>query len=199
MVNTQRIASAVKAGLTLGACLLGFVSSARALSTSDRPAAILVWPKIIVDTSAQIQTRPTDTIIELGNVDSKALKQAHCFYVNANSHCSELAAEPGKVCGDSSDCPLPGSSPSGNAACVPGWSEIDFDVKITPEQPLAWRASVGLSRNDFPLPDAGICSNHPDTTCNPASSINTCGGNGTCVAVPSAGRSFCWHVKVRPI
>jgi hypothetical protein len=77
MVNTRRIASAVRAGLTLGACLLGVVSSARALSTSDKPASILVWPKIIVDTSGVIPGgRPTDTIIELGNVDSAALTAA---------------------------------------------------------------------------------------------------------------------------
>ena len=183
MVNTRRIASAVQAGLTLGACLLGLVSSARALSTSDKPAAILVWPKIVVDTSARLQGTPSDTIIEIGNTDSSLLKQAHCFYINANSHCSETAAEPGKVCQDASDCPLAGTS-GGNANCVAGWNEIDFDVRVTPEQPLAWRASLGLTRDQFPLPASGVCSSNPSVSCNPNSSINTC-GSGSCVAVPS--------------
>jgi hypothetical protein len=57
MVNTRRIASAVQAGLTLGVCLFGLAASARALSTSDKPAAILVWPKIVVDTSAVLLGR----------------------------------------------------------------------------------------------------------------------------------------------
>lgn len=183
MVNTRRIASAVQAGLTLGACLLGVVSSARALSTSDKPAAILVWPKIVVDTSAVLQDEPTDTIIELGNVDSSNLKQAHCFYINANGHCGETALQPGKVCLDATDCPLPGTG-TGNSTCVEGWNEIDFDIRITPEQPLQWRASQGLTK--FPLQAAGHCSNNPSVTCNPSSSINTC-GSGSCV--PSASNA----------
>jgi hypothetical protein len=135
---------------------------------------------------------PTDTIIQIANTDSSLLKQAHCFYVNANGHCGETAAEPGKVCLDATDCPLAGS-PSQNANCEPGWTEIDFDVRITPEQPLAWRASEGLRRTcpanqplcgTFPLPDAGACSNNPSVPCNPNSSINTC-GSGVCNAVPS--------------
>ena len=187
MVNTRRIASAVQAGLTLGACLLGLVSSARALSTSDKPAAILVWPKIVVDTGARLQATPSDTIIEIGNTDSSLLKQAHCFYINANSHCSETAAEPGKVCQDASDCPLPGTS-GGNANCVAGWNEIDFDVRVTPEQPLAWRASRGLGRTCSS--DGGTCTNQPSMSCDPNSMINTC-GTGSCVCntfpLPAAG------------
>jgi hypothetical protein len=183
MVNTRRIATAVRAGLTLGVCLLGLVPSVRALSTSDKPAAVLVWPKIVVDTSARLQSQPTDTVIQLANTDSSLLKQAHCFYVNANSHCSETAAEPGKVCQSASDCPLAGSAP-GNANCVAGWNEIDFDIRVTPEQPLAWRASEGLTRDNFPLPAAGVCSGNPSVTCNPNSSINIC-GSGSCIAVPS--------------
>ena len=124
MVNTRRIASAVQAGLMLGVCFFSLASSARALSTSDKPAAILVWPKIVVDTSARLAgncdansgldtDKPcnsssqclagagtclktaSDSIIQIGNTDSSLLKQAHCFYVNANGHCSEIAAEPG--------------------------------------------------------------------------------------------------------
>lgn len=209
MVNARRIVSAAKAGLTLGVCLLGLASSTRAISTSDKPAAILVWPKIVVDTSALIETRSTDTIIQLGNaLHNAGLKQAHCFYVNANSHCSETAAQPGKVCRDASQCPLPGGvcaggpspgqicDPSstvntcgtggtcisqGHANCVAGWSEVDFEVLVTHDQPLAWSASTGLKRGEFPLNDAGVCTggSSPGRPCNPSSSIPTC-GTGTC-------------------
>jgi hypothetical protein len=186
MVNARRIVSAAKAGLTLGVCLLGLASSTRALSTSDKPAAILVWPKIVVDTSALIETRSTDTIIQLGNVLHNAgLKQAHCFYVNANSHCSETAVQPGKVCRDASDCPL-ASTAGGNANCVAGWSEVDFEVLVTHDQPLAWRASTGLKRGEFPINDAGVCigGSSPGRACNPSSSIQIC-GTGTCVKLDS--------------
>lgn len=181
MVNARWIAPALKAGLTLGVCLVGLASSARAISTSDKPASILVWPKIVVDTSAQIESGSTDTIIQLGNVlHTSGLKQAHCFYVNANSHCGETAAEPGKVCRDSSDCPLAGTA-GGHASCVAGWSEVDFEVRITHDQPLAWRASEGLTRGQFPINDAGVCAggSSPGRACDPNNSINTC-GTGVC-------------------
>ena len=212
MVNARRIVSAAKAGLTLGVCLLGLASSTRAISTSDKPAAILVWPKIVVDTSALIETRPTDTIIQLGNaLHNAGLKQAHCFYVNANSHCSETAAEPGKVCRDASQCPLPGSvctgggsagqpcdptnvdacpggacTALGHANCVAGWSEVDFEVLVTHDQPLAWKASAGLKRGDFPINDAGVCvgGSSPGRSCDPRNSVPTC-GTGTCQALDS--------------
>jgi len=212
MVNARRIVSVAKAGLTLGVCLLGLASSTRALSTSDKPAAILVWPKIVVDTNALIEPRTTDTIIQLGNaLHNAGLKQAHCFYVNANSHCSETAAEPGKVCRDASQCPLPGTvcvggsnagqpcdptnidacpngacvSP-GNANCVAGWSEVDFEVLVTHDQPLAWKASAGLKRGEFPINASGVCvgGSAPGGACDPRSSINTC-GTGACQASDS--------------
>jgi hypothetical protein len=184
MVNARRIVSAAKAGLTLGVCLLGLASTTRALSTSDKPAAILVWPKIVVDTSP-LTGGPTDTIIQLGNaLHNAGLKQAHCFYVNANSHCSETAAQPGKVCRDASQCPLAGGA--GNANCVAGWSEVDFEVLVTHDQPLAWRASTGLKRGEFPINDAGVCmgGSSPGRSCDPSSSTQIC-GTGTCVKLDS--------------
>ena len=189
MVNTRRLASAAAAGITLGICVLGLVSSARGVTTSDRPAAILVWPKIVVDTSATLEGRKTDTILQLANTSSKDPKRAHCFYVNANSHCAETAAEPGKVCASSTDCPLAGTS-GANAPCVPGWTEIDFDIRITPDQPLAWRASEGLSRKDFPIQSTGVCISGGLTgrPCDfdPTSPTGGIGcGAGICAAIPS--------------
>ena len=189
MVKTRRLASAARAGLTLGIGVLGLVSSAGGVTTSDKPAAILVWPKIVVDTSATLESRKTDTIIQLANASSKDPKRAHCFYVNANSHCAETAAEPGKVCVSSTNCPLAGSS-AAFAPCVPGWTEIDFDIRITPDQPLAWRASEGLSRKDFPIKSTGVCSggglNGLPCDFDPSSPTGGVGcGAGVCQQVPS--------------
>jgi hypothetical protein len=190
MVKTRWLASAARAGLALGIGVLGLASSAGGITTSDKPAAIVVWPKIVVDTSATLDLRrKTDTIIQLANTSSSGQRRAHCFYVNANSHCAETAAAPGKVCASSTDCPLAGN-PSAFAPCVPGWTEIDFDIRITPDQPLAWRASEGLSRKDFPIQSTGVCISGGLTgqPCDfdPNSPTGGVGcGAGICAAVPS--------------
>src|ERR1043166_299952 len=124
----------MQVGVLLGGGLLAGARPARALTTSDRPAAILIWPKIVVGT-----TPPTDTLIQVSNTDKVLLKQAHCFYVNANSHCGSNATNAGAVCQSAAECP----SGAGFAACEPGWSEIDFDIFLTKDQPLAWHASSG--------------------------------------------------------
>jgi hypothetical protein len=174
MVNTRRIASALQAGLALGVCLLGITSSASATSTSDKPAAILIWPKIVVDTAPIGDGKlPTDTVIEIANTDSSEQKQAHCFYINANGHCNAVSDQPGRPCQTNDDCPSTGT-------CVPGWNEIDFDIMITPDQPLAWRASQGMKHNDFPLTARGMCANS-NRECDPRSSIQIC----DCVEVAS--------------
>src|SRR5258708_4010824 len=78
IMKITRVASVgTLAGLALVACVLGGASSARALTTSDKPAAILIWPKIVVDSGSS-----TDTVIQLSNTTtgaSAARKQAHCF------------------------------------------------------------------------------------------------------------------------
>ncbi len=127
--------------LTIGAA--GVLSAlllspmARAATYSDAGAAVVVFPKIVVDGS-------TDTVVQLAN-QSTAPAAAHCFYVNANSRCTNS----GEVCSglDASECFDPSSGFTG--ACLPGWIEINFDVFLTPGQPLAWSAEEGLD-NDSP-------------------------------------------------
>ena len=177
MVKTTRVAClATVVGLALGSCPFGASSPARAATSSDEPAAIVVWPKIVVDTQGKFtggEVR-TDTVVQLSNVDTVNAKEAHCFYINGNSHC---ANNPALVCESASDCP---SGTSGFAACVPGWSEVDFDIIITSEQPLAWNASEGLQRGDFPLEartcHSGIATGHP---CN--SDADCAGIAGSCL------------------
>jgi hypothetical protein len=171
MVKTTRVAFvATLVGLATGVCLSSAIPSAQALTTSDSPSAILVWPKIVVDSEGRFNTGPTDTVVQLSNTSTTDVKQAHCFYVNANSHC----ADTGAVCLDAEDCPASGG---GFAACLPGWSEIDFQVVLTRDQPVSWFAGSGLQRGDFPLEGPGHCTNIPARMCIRDAD---CGPPGTC-------------------
>jgi len=171
MGKVNRVASVgMLLGLALGTCLVVTAPAARALTTADRPAAILTWPKIVVDVSGLFGD-PTDTLIQLSNT-SNQLKQAHCFYVNANSHCGAAADNAGAVCQSATQCP----SGSGQAACEAGWNEIDFDVFLTADQPLGWHASSGLGNGEFPINVTGTCTNRPVQTCSEATAFLCPGG-----------------------
>src|SRR5437762_7543579 len=71
---------------------------ARADIASDKPAAIVVYPKVVVDSAAG-----ADTVIRLSNTNRTAAVFAHCFYLDANSHCSGGSSE-GQVCTTARDC-----------------------------------------------------------------------------------------------
>ena len=101
---------------------------AQAATYSDAGAAVVVYPKIVVDASR-------DTVLQITNQSAEA-RAAHCFYVNANPRCSNTGA----VCTGISECFEDGVFGS----CVPGWIEINFDIFLTPHQPLGWLASRGL-------------------------------------------------------
>jgi len=161
----------MQVGVLLGVGLMVSAGAAKALTTSDRPAAILIWPKIVSD-PAGLFGPPTDTVVQLSNTDQVLLKQAHCFYVNANSHCGANATNAGQVCENSSQCP----SGAGFASCDPGWSEEDFDIFITKDQPLAWDASAGLGQGQFPINTPGVCHNLPTRTCTQATASLCPGG-----------------------
>ena len=60
-----------------------------------------------------------------------------CFYVNANSHCSNA---PRAVCATTDDCQQFGRG----GLCIEGWIETDFEFSLTPRQPIVWRISDGL-------------------------------------------------------
>ncbi len=110
---------------------------AQAATYSDTGAAVVVWPRISVDAD-------TDTVITLTNQHSTPVA-AHCFYVNANNRCTNT----GEVCGTSADCE---DMTGFFGACRPGWIEVNFDVILTPDQPVAWSAAGGLSGSDVPCP-----------------------------------------------
>lgn len=130
-------------GLTgvVAATALFVAAPVSATTFSDRGAAILVWPKIVVD-----EENGVDTLLQLSNTDRVSRAAAHCFYVNANYHCTntgDVCTPPGNECVDGSGL---------RGGCVPGWIEVDFRVIVTADQPLVWRASEGLRGSDVPCP-----------------------------------------------
>jgi hypothetical protein len=160
--------AAARMGVGAGVALVAMAGIANARSTTNRPASIVVWPKIVVDTSARWLVAPTDTRLMLSSTNARGIQQAHCFYINATGHCSNNGAG----CRDATDCD--------GGECVPSWNETDFDVVLTQEQPLAWYASGGLARGQFPLEGPFWC-NAPlahlqcfsDAQCPPGVGCNT--------------------------
>lgn len=170
----------------IAACAFGSASSASAMSTTDRAASILVWPKVVADPSGQFGvcstplgkpcgvttaavdcpaigatciSQITDTFLDVANTTTGSTgttKLAHCFMINANSHCEN---SPSTVCNQSSQCAIGQST----GRCVPGWIETDFNIYITEDQPLGWYASEG--RSSFALSGPGTCSNFPALNC----------------------------------
>jgi hypothetical protein len=105
---------------------------ARADIASDKPAAIVIYPKIAVNTPNGV-----DTVVRLSNTNQTTPILVHCFYLDANSHCSGGTAE-GNICtGNPTLCVNGG-------LCLPGWQEVDFRIQLTGGQPIEWKASDGL-------------------------------------------------------
>lgn len=132
----------------------------RADIASDKPAAILVYPKVVTDAPAGL-----DTTIRLANTNTTNPIALHCYYLDANSHCSG-GPNDGEICTNNpAVC-------TGFSVCVPGWQETDFRVVLTPGQPIEWIASRGLADSDLPIP-FGSCVRMPtrrcgsDADCNP--------------------------------
>jgi hypothetical protein len=122
----------------LGGMLL-WAGAARADVTSTNPAAIVVYPKIVVDTT-QGNVHKVDTILQLTNTASNPVN-ARCFYVDANGHCSN---SPFDICDPNGD-PAADSCASGGGFCVAQWTETDFSLRLTSHQPIEWVASSGLA------------------------------------------------------
>jgi hypothetical protein len=127
------------AGALWGLSALLLSPMAHAVTYSDSGAAVVVYPKIVVGVSR-------DTVLTLTN-ESGTEVAAHCFYVNANSRCTNS----GQPCTSAlPDCFDAASGFTG--ACVTGWIEVNFDIVLTPRQPIAWSASEGLSNANVPCP-----------------------------------------------
>lgn len=93
-------------------------------------------PSLTCSSDSQCPEAAEDTIVQLTNT-SGFLTKVHCFYTNANSHCSN---SPGTICTDANFrdvCPLGG-------LCIAGWQETDFRLTLTKRQPISWSVNDGL-------------------------------------------------------
>jgi hypothetical protein len=102
----------------LGGMLL-WVGAARADYTTTNPAAILIFPKVVFDSSKGI-----DTVIQITNTstDTQGPVYVKCYLVRA-------------VKADFS----PATPPITTTGCL----ETDFFFALTPNQPIMWRLSAG--------------------------------------------------------
>ena len=137
-------------GLAMALAICG-VRPVAADVTSDRAAAILDWPTVVYFESGFPLLDPSigiNTIIQLSNTSLDPV-YVHCFYENANPHCTNT----GQVCYAAEECC---DTLTGCGLCLPGWNETDFHVQITPRQPLGWLASDGVAGYDtVPKKDFG--------------------------------------------
>jgi hypothetical protein len=146
----------------LAGALLASPLALRADVASDRAAAIVVFPKILVNVSTGL-----DTLIRLSNTSLDA-QNVLCFYVNVTPHC--VNGDPEDTCfPDPLDC---------SGQCVPQWQETDFQIRLTARQPMAWLVSEGAVDCQFL---AGSCSENTSLTCTRDAD---CAGAGRCVYPP---------------
>lgn len=131
-------------GLMGLAALVGLGVTAKpaaARVTTEQSASILVFPKVIAD-----GTR--DTIIQITNT-SNNMRHAHCFYVNGAL--TDPALPPGPL-----NPPL--------------WTEIDFDIWLTKQQPTHWVVSSGRLDNSLDKPCKRSVAGSMPVVCDPATS-----------------------------
>jgi hypothetical protein len=127
-------------------CLCGFAvvlggvaMSARADVTTEKGAAVLVFPKVRAD-------GVFDTVIQIANL-STMMVHARCFYVNATLQ-DALTQLP---------CEVP------SATCVPLCQETDFEIWLTARQPTHWSVSTGRRFTPYPTfgeDDSGFAPGH---------------------------------------
>jgi hypothetical protein len=104
----------IEIGGLLVALVLATTSASRAQPSTEEPASVIVFPKVIADGSR-------DTFVQITNT-SNNLVNAVCFYVNAQLLLPEMPPGP---------------------ANPRIWQQIDFSIVLTARQPTNWIVSRG--------------------------------------------------------
>ena len=123
---------------------LGLARPVAAAVTTEQSASILVFPKVISD-----GTR--DTVIQITNT-SNNMRHAHCFYVNGALTNPSLPVGP---------------------LNPPLWTEIDFDIWLTKQQPTHWVVSTGRLDN----PGDATCLHQTPCVTDPSKPSQNSGGD----------------------
>jgi hypothetical protein len=137
---------------------------------SDHPAAILVFPKLLVDTANGL-----DTMVRISNVSDTPIN-VYCFYVNATPQCS---IPQGDCFPDRRTCSAVIGTQTFVGECFPQWQPTDFIFRLTQDQPTGWLVSSGEGVNCRLL--QGVCSNDGSTACQ---RDTDCGTGNRCVFPP---------------
>ena len=137
---------------------------------SDKPAAVVVFPKLLVDSANGL-----DTLIRLSNTSDTSLK-IRCLYVNTTPHCRTSTPDPNS-CFREGVC---------STVCDPQWVETDFEITLTARQPTGWLVSEGTNLCSSPLSGAllGVCSNDSNTECARNSDCGPPSSGARCVIPP---------------
>jgi hypothetical protein len=133
---------------SVAAALLTTSIAARADVASDKAAAILILPKLVVDTSNDAAATPrgqVDTLIRISNTSTQPIS-IRCFLVDATPQCPSVAAL--RSCQ---------TNPCDTGGCESNWQEIDFFVNITARQPIAWLLSKGATECTPTTPPGTPC------------------------------------------
>lgn len=119
-----------------GVLLSALAPSSAAAFSSDRPAALLTFPYVVVD-----QAQGLDTRLRVINTDAEPIDVA-CGLENTTAHCQSA---PQQVCDTRNDCPV-------GDQCVSGLQVSRFAFRLAAAQPIAWQLSAGAP---LPLPENG--------------------------------------------
>jgi hypothetical protein len=136
---------------------------------SSGPAALLVFPRVLVDVSREI-----DTIVQLGNTSDEPV-EVRCLYEDDGSVCVGTGA----CFPDASTC---------DGFCQIQWTTLPFRVRLTPNQPLGWSVARGL----YEPPLDGTVLSGPDGSSNAGTLVPAVSspfdGSMHCVVVDDRGR-----------
>jgi len=155
--------TAVVQMMTLVAAGIGLAAPVPAATSSDRSAAIVVFPYVTRDAS-----RGVDTEIRLSNTDGHDPVDVACFLEDTTVRCT---LNPEQPCLDNAGCPA-------GDACAQLHLEItQFRLRLTAAQPISWRISAGLAQLPPPASGGPI----------PAAPVEPFGGVLRCVAVDPDG------------
>ncbi len=137
--------------------------------SSEEAAGYLVFPKVVVDPSGRLSDGvPKDTVVRITNTSDTATS-VHCFYVDGTPRCTIGGGLDGDgACETNEDCD------SGGICTLASCQAINFDLNLTANQPVGWRASQGVVT-------AGFCvgGTSPGFPC---SQNSDCSGVGVCQA-----------------
>lgn len=137
------------AALATSLMLLGWSAGASAqVAQSDYTAGFVVLPKVVVHTTGGTPAvlpgeAATDTLIQITNTNQAEAITVDCWWVNANKHCGTVEPPHGAICETNADCD-PGLQ------CLQGWGVNDFQVTLTPGQPIGFTASSGIPIGTLP-------------------------------------------------